>query len=88
MAKRDLVTNLGDTLIGCSICCGKTPKLVWRSLRRLRSSVFPRYSLKKTSQAQDDRLDACFGLNLLGRSLIAFAFVLLISTLTFPKSVV
>ena len=48
-AKRDLVTSLGDFLMGCNIHFGKPPKFVRRSLRRYRSSVLYRYSLNKTS---------------------------------------
>ena len=48
-AKRDLVWSLGGILMGCNICLGKPPKFVRRSLRRYRSSVFPRSSLRKTS---------------------------------------
>ena len=48
-AKRDLVWSLGGILMRCNICLGKPPKFVRRSLRRYRSSVFPRSSLRKTS---------------------------------------
>ena len=39
-------------LTGCNIFLGKPPKLVRRSLRRIRASVLLRYSLRKTSTSQ------------------------------------
>ena len=57
--KRDLAPNPGGLLTGCYICCGKPPKFVRRSLRRLAPWFYLTPRSVKLRQAQDDRLVAC-----------------------------
>ena len=50
--KRDMAKNLGGLPTGCYIYRVKPPKRVAISLRRYRSSVLLRYSLRKTSTSK------------------------------------
>ena len=52
LPKRDMATNFGGLLVECYIYCRKPPKLQAISLRRYRSLVLLRYSLRKTSTSQ------------------------------------